>query len=57
MCMVCMSAVASRSSLVLSVCLSQTYKPDPDSEELAYDVHFWIGANSTQVTDDVCCIH
>jgi len=27
----------------------QTYNPDPSSEELAYDVHFWIGANSTQV--------
>jgi len=28
---------------------AQTYKPDPSSEELAYDLHFWIGANSTQV--------
>lgn len=25
-----------------------TYKPDPKSNELAYDIHFWIGANSTQ---------
>jgi gelsolin len=25
-----------------------TYKPDPNSQELAYDLHFWIGANSSQ---------
>jgi len=25
-----------------------TYKPNPDSEELAFDVHFWIGKYSTQ---------
>jgi gelsolin len=25
-----------------------TYKPDPNSDELAYDLHFWIGANSSQ---------
>lgn len=25
-----------------------TYKPKPNSEELAYDVHFWIGSQSTQ---------
>lgn len=25
-----------------------TYKPDPKSDELAYDLHFWIGANSSQ---------
>jgi gelsolin len=25
-----------------------TYKPDPDSEELAYDLHFWIGSQSSQ---------
>lgn len=25
-----------------------TYKPKPESEELAYDVHFWIGSQSTQ---------
>jgi gelsolin len=25
-----------------------TYKPNPSSNELAYDVHFWIGANSSQ---------
>lgn len=25
-----------------------TYRPSPDSEELAYDVHFWIGSRSTQ---------
>jgi len=27
----------------------QTYKPNPQSNELAYDVHFWIGSQSTQV--------
>jgi gelsolin len=25
-----------------------TYKPRPESNELAYDIHFWIGKNSTQ---------
>jgi len=25
-----------------------TYKPRPDSEKLAYDVHFWLGAYTTQ---------
>jgi len=25
-----------------------TYHPRPDSRELAYDIHFWIGRNSTQ---------
>jgi len=25
-----------------------TYKPKPDSEKLAYDVHFWLGAYTTQ---------
>jgi len=30
----------------------QTYKPRPDSNELAYDVHFWIGSQSTQVWND-----
>jgi len=25
-----------------------TYKKDPDSEELSYDVHFWIGKESSQ---------
>ena len=27
----------------------QTYHPDPDSEELAWDIHFWIGKYSSQV--------
>ena len=27
---------------------SQTYKPDPDSDKLAWDLHFWIGKHSTQ---------
>ena len=27
----------------------QTYKPRPESKELAYDIHFWIGSQSTQV--------
>ena len=31
-----------------SYILLNTYKPDPDSEALAYDVHFWIGKYSTQ---------
>jgi gelsolin len=26
----------------------KTYKPDPNSEKLAHDVHFWIGKYSTQ---------
>ncbi|KAA1474675.1 fragmin60 [Dentipellis sp. KUC8613] len=25
-----------------------TYKRDPDSETLSYDLHFWLGANTTQ---------
>eukprot|EP00808_Paulinella_micropora_P022334 g47711.t1 len=25
-----------------------TYKPDPEKEKLAYNVHFWLGAESTQ---------
>lgn len=36
---------------VVCVCLNgQTYKPDPKSNELAYDIHFWIGSQSSQVT-------
>jgi len=35
----------------------QTYKPEPSSEELAYDVHFWIGANSTQVLCFIAVMH
>ena len=31
-----------------SYIILNTYKPSPDSEELAYDVHFWIGKYSTQ---------
>jgi gelsolin len=31
-----------------SYIILNTYKPDPKSEELAFDLHFWIGANSTQ---------
>jgi len=30
----------------------QTYKPRPDSNELAYDLHFWIGSQSTQVRNN-----
>lgn len=39
-------------SRYLCVCLNigQTYRPDPKSKELAYDVHFWIGSQSSQVT-------
>jgi len=35
--------------LFCAVCSLQTYKPSPQSNELAYDVHFWIGSQSTQV--------
>jgi len=31
-----------------SYIILNTYKPDPDNEELAYDVHFWVGKDSTQ---------
>ena len=31
------------------VCSLQTYNPNPSSSELAYDIHFWIGSQSTQV--------
>jgi gelsolin len=31
-----------------SYIILNTYKPDPNGNELAYDLHFWIGANSTQ---------
>ncbi|ELU02124.1 hypothetical protein CAPTEDRAFT_154247 [Capitella teleta] len=31
-----------------SYIILNTYKPNEDSEELAYDVHFWIGKHSTQ---------
>jgi len=31
-----------------SYIILNTYKPDPDNEELNYDVHFWIGKASTQ---------
>lgn len=31
-----------------SYIILNTYKPDPASAELAYDVHFWIGSHSTQ---------
>lgn len=27
---------------------SQTYKKTPDTEDLDYDLHFWIGSESTQ---------
>lgn len=26
----------------------QTYKVTPDSEELSYDLHFWLGEETTQ---------
>ncbi len=32
------------------ILLTQTYKPDPANEELAWDIHFWIGKYSTQVS-------
>jgi len=35
----------------------QTYKPNPSSEELAYDLHFWIGSNSTQASVSTYCMH
>jgi gelsolin len=31
-----------------SYIILNTYNPNPSSKELAYDVHFWIGAHSTQ---------
>jgi gelsolin len=31
-----------------SYIILNTYKPDPKSNELAYDVHFWIGSQSSQ---------
>lgn len=31
-----------------SYIILNTYKPRPESNELAYDVHFWIGSQSTQ---------
>lgn len=31
-----------------SYIILNTYKPDPDSEALAYDLHFWIGRESSQ---------
>ncbi|XP_031564938.1 gelsolin-like protein 1 isoform X2 [Actinia tenebrosa] len=31
-----------------SYIILHTYKKDPDSEELSYDVHFWIGKQSSQ---------
>ena len=35
------------------VCSLKTYNPSPESNELAYDVHFWIGSQSTQVSHSV----
>ena len=43
-----------RSNAWFGLTCCQTYKPNPDSEELAYDLHFWIGANSTQVVACFC---
>lgn len=31
-----------------SYIILNTYRPDPKSKELAYDVHFWIGSQSSQ---------
>jgi len=31
-----------------SYIILNTYKPDPKSDELAYDLHFWIGSQSSQ---------
>lgn len=31
-----------------SYIILNTYKPDPKSEDLDYDLHFWIGSNSSQ---------
>ncbi len=30
------------------VCETQTYKKSPEAEELSYNLHFWIGSESTQ---------
>ncbi len=43
-----LSAPCYRTMLNVSVQF-QTYHPDPDSEELAWDIHFWIGKYSSQV--------
>ena len=34
----------------------QTYK-EPDTDELKYDVHFWIGKYSTQVSTEYYRLH
>ncbi len=26
----------------------KTYKKDPDTEDLSYDLHFWLGSETTQ---------
>jgi gelsolin len=31
-----------------SYIILNTYKPDPESDKLAYNVHFWLGAETTQ---------
>ena len=31
-----------------SYIILHTYKPDPDSETLAHNVHFWLGSQTTQ---------
>lgn len=31
-----------------SYIILNTYRPDPNSKELAYDIHFWIGSQSSQ---------
>ena len=43
------SLVGSTRLITGSHLVLQTYKPDPDSEELAWDLHFWIGSKSSQV--------
>jgi len=50
-----LSLVGSIRLITGSHLVSQTYKPDPDSEELAWDLHFWIGSKSSQVRSrDMC---
>jgi hypothetical protein len=34
-----------------------TYKKDPDVEKLSYDLHFWIGEDSTQDEYGVAASH
>lgn len=34
--------------MILTYILQQTYKKEENREELFYDLHFWLGAETTQ---------